>query len=595
MYRYEEHLAPTAFRTLRKKTRRVPDRGPILGASDLVNQSELWPGVLLETGDEIRNLGDRSVIELPGYVQPAPGWLWTDEFQYLISRGAFRMPPPPLLRELISSYVEWVHPVCPIVETRVVNSVLALSDHPKISLLLLQALIYAGSVFIEEGKLRLFGLADRFTAQTVFFERVKLLFDFNYECDRLCLLQTTILMSFSQDWSRPLKDSRYYLNLAHSIALLMGLSEEDTYAKYRPDINHRLRRIWWSLYCRDKFVAISTMQPPLIKGADFHVDPPTLPANNLVPTGALSTFRKSFSPGQDKDPKLETDECQFTLPFVEQTRLCLQIGRVLDDLYYPVSVFTEPAHPGVLLTARLVPQATVRALQQSLTIWWENLEHPLRLSLLDMDGEIPMEPYQKRRIIHGGLLSMFYFATSMALHRWLTMLSIPGTPLSEGQSCNYLSLESDSHMILHVWNIVSSIDVDKVVGLGGHLCVIEAINTLGIARHGQHHLLLSAARIRDMRMCLQTLKIVENVCQGIQDARSTLEAMLVQAEQRYSRLITFTFTSSPPVCEQTSCTSPPQGEEEEEDKIDLSDVGPQATDFCRSGESVWLGESPVRF
>ncbi|EXJ70149.1 uncharacterized protein A1O5_06217 [Cladophialophora psammophila CBS 110553] len=437
-----------------------------------------------------------------------------EEVKYLSSKGVFEIPPPSLLKELISSYIEWVHVVLPILDIDTVTSVLLPTSNTQTSLLLFQAIVYASSTFVDEEKLRLSGFTERRAAQDLFFKRVKLLLDFNYECDRLCLLQTTILMSLRQDDKVSLKDCRHYLTLGYSIAQLMGFCYESTYAKHPPETSTLLRGVWWCLYSRDKLLAIATMQPPLIKEADFNVDPSTLLVDDLANIGVPSQYPRLLHSLGDYGPKFEVHEQQPALLFLEQTRLCLQIGSILNDLYRPVAAFSDSYRPRASLTTCPVPKETAKAHQRSLEKWWQGSQTQFQLSPLNTDSQFRVTGYQQRQIFQHGILAIFYFATSITLHQWLALSSIPTSPSVEEKSRHCSSLELDSHMILYVWKIVSSIDLGKVVELGGHLCVIRAIGCLTQTMQTQQYLGLgaSASRIQDIKMCLQSLRASQHLC-----------------------------------------------------------------------------------
>lgn len=100
-----------------------------------------------------------------------------DDMDFLERKNAFKVPERALLIELLTSYCNWIHPQLPFLD---LHSVLGAvvddrnnGDRPKISLLLFQAVLFAGAAHMDEKTFRLFGFPSRTDAQDVLFRRVK--------------------------------------------------------------------------------------------------------------------------------------------------------------------------------------------------------------------------------------------------------------------------------------------------------------------------------------------------------------------------------------------------------------------------------------
>jgi hypothetical protein len=75
----------------------------------------------------------------------------------------------------MTSYCNWIHPQLPLLDLHSTLSALVdgNGNAPKISLLLFQAVMFAGAAHADEKTFRLNGYLSKSDAQDVFFQRVK--------------------------------------------------------------------------------------------------------------------------------------------------------------------------------------------------------------------------------------------------------------------------------------------------------------------------------------------------------------------------------------------------------------------------------------
>lgn len=210
-----------------------------------------------------------------------------EEIEILKFRGAFLLPPRDLCDEIIESFFEKIHPTVPYLSRskfmRQYNDPL----NPP-SLLLLQSMLLAGSrVCRSPALLDATGSAD--LASITFYKRAKALFDANYELDRMTIVQSIMLLGWW--WAGPedvTKNSFYWARVSLSVAQGFGLhrSMENT---DMPLVNKRIwKRTWWSLFMRDRWVAVSLGRPlvinledsdvPMLEEDDFNEDEPGFPS-----------------------------------------------------------------------------------------------------------------------------------------------------------------------------------------------------------------------------------------------------------------------------------------------------------------------------
>lgn len=112
---------------------------------------------------------------LPGFLKPLPYRIGPDEIAYLDKKGALTLPHDGLRNELIRAFIEFVHPYMPCLD---LHSFLEVVDHPDgsagtLSLILYQAVMFAGSAFIGMEHLENAGYMTRKEARKDFFQRTR--------------------------------------------------------------------------------------------------------------------------------------------------------------------------------------------------------------------------------------------------------------------------------------------------------------------------------------------------------------------------------------------------------------------------------------
>lgn len=103
-----------------------------------------------------------------------------DTFKYLSRRGVLALPSRALLSLCLSRYVEFVHPVLPVLELNA--TLVAINDETgasgRVSLLLLLAMIYASMPFVELVNLQRYHYTSKIEARLRFYERAKVSHNF---------------------------------------------------------------------------------------------------------------------------------------------------------------------------------------------------------------------------------------------------------------------------------------------------------------------------------------------------------------------------------------------------------------------------------
>ena len=113
--------------------------------------------------------------DLPRFIKPLPSKIGPDEISYLEKKGALTIPKGALRSEMLRAYVEFVHPYMPLLD---LHDFLTVIDKPdgsngKVSLILFQSVMFAGSAFIDMHHLRSAGYATRKEARKDFFQKTR--------------------------------------------------------------------------------------------------------------------------------------------------------------------------------------------------------------------------------------------------------------------------------------------------------------------------------------------------------------------------------------------------------------------------------------
>ncbi|KAL4803978.1 fungal-specific transcription factor domain-containing protein [Aspergillus unguis] len=192
------------------------------------------------------------------------------ELEILHQRGAFLLPPKPLCDELVDAYFKWVAPIVPIVNrSRFMRQYRDPKNPP--SLLLLQAILLAGSRVCTNAQL-MDANGSTTPAAMTFYKRAKALYDANYEDDRITIVQALVLLGWY--WEGPedvTKNVFYWTRVAMVVAQGSGMHRSVESSQLTKPDKRLWKRIWWTLFTRDRSVAVALGRPIGINTDDADV------------------------------------------------------------------------------------------------------------------------------------------------------------------------------------------------------------------------------------------------------------------------------------------------------------------------------------
>lgn len=194
------------------------------------------------------------------------------ELDILQKRGALSLPPKELCDELVEAYFKWVAPIVPIIDRSAFMKRYRDPANPP-SILLMQAVLLAGSRVCET-PLLLDSNGSPMSAATLLYQRVKALYDADYEEDRVSIIQALTLMGwYWEDPGRVPKNVFYWNGLATAVAQGCGMHRSTKNSRLSKSDQRLWTRIWWTLYTRDRSVAAALGRPTHIslEGSDVEM------------------------------------------------------------------------------------------------------------------------------------------------------------------------------------------------------------------------------------------------------------------------------------------------------------------------------------
>jgi len=359
---------------------------------------------------------------LPDYIRGLPARLQKEDIDYLAIKGALTIPDTTLRNELLKSYIHYVHTYMPLLDLEEFLQTIVQNDGiHRISLLLFQAVMFAGVAFIDMKHLQAAGYQTRKAARKVFFQRARLLYDFDYEVDRISLVQSLLLMTYWYETPDDQKDTWHWMGVSLSLAHTIGLHRDPGNSRMDVRRQRMWKRIWWSTYTRDRLIALGMRRPMRVKDDDCD-----------VPMLSLEDFEfHPFSPeivamvGNSEILQNVSHQRELALMFIEKAKLCLCVSHVLSAQY---SVLSHKFGGTMETTMMLVPKKStaetfeVRSCDQELEDWLANL--PIETQYAASNGSKLSEADEVLHS-HRALLKMVYLTTSSALHRPQVLPAIP--------------------------------------------------------------------------------------------------------------------------------------------------------------------------
>ena len=113
---------------------------------------------------------------LPDFIEPMPSHLSPEDIDYLHKKRCFDIPAAKFRDAILRCYAEFFHPVMPLLDlSRFLDAVTAVPSNSsnRVSLLLFQAVMFAGSAHVDIKPLRMLGFLTRKAARRALYMKTK--------------------------------------------------------------------------------------------------------------------------------------------------------------------------------------------------------------------------------------------------------------------------------------------------------------------------------------------------------------------------------------------------------------------------------------
>ncbi|KAJ9603011.1 hypothetical protein H2200_012306 [Cladophialophora chaetospira] len=367
----------------------------------------------------LRELGHRPMslkraFNLPAYILPPQRDISEAELQFLASQGALSIPDDELRDQLLRDFIWYSYPYMPVICLEDFLQGLEGGDQHQISLSLFQAVMFAGSSFVDELYLQQAGFESRRSARAYFYKKVKLLYDFDWESDRITLMQTMLLHTYWYTAESDQKDPWHWAGVCMSLGVTLGLNERATYKHEDLKTRKLWRRLWWCCYLRDRALAISARRPMRFRDDQVHISMLQLDDFDLnTPETGITTIKIAFS--------VTSHDCRLALArmCMENIKLASILGRILEKFYQLQGFSGSTKGPRMLYcpkTSDVDPQEA-KTLETELERWASLLPSTCRIQ----QEENLRTPTEELLHLHQATLKLGYLLVTEAFHRPLSI------------------------------------------------------------------------------------------------------------------------------------------------------------------------------
>jgi hypothetical protein len=248
------------------------------------------------------------------------------------------------------------------------------------------------------------------------------LYDFDYESDRVSLVQALLLLTYYYETPDDQKDTWHWMGVATSVAHTIGLHRNPDNTNLDSKRVKLWKRIWWSTYMRDRLIALGMRRPTRIKTEDFDVPMLTLDDFEIAPLpDSITCLPADCRVARDVDAQR-----QLAIMCIEKARLCLCISHVLSKQYCVLNNnhgLQNDRTTMMLLPKKLDPETSeVKACDEELQKWVSELPEEAKYTDTP-SGEAAID-------LARSLLHMVFFTTLSALHRPQVLPNSQGGPAS---------------------------------------------------------------------------------------------------------------------------------------------------------------------
>ncbi|CAH0053313.1 unnamed protein product [Clonostachys solani] len=401
--------------------------------------------------------------QLPPFVRPLPSKVAPEDVSYLHFKGALTLPTIALQNALLQAYVEYVHPFMPLMDIHEFLSIVNRRDglNGQTSLFLYQAVMFSATAFVDMKYLREAGYPSRKSARKSFFQKTRLLYDFDYELDRLVLVQALLLMTYWYETPDDQKDTWHWMGVAISLAHTIGLHRNPGSTTMCLSKQKLWKRIWWSCFMRDRLIALGMRRPTRIKDEDYDV--PMLEEADFEIQALADNI--TVIP---QDCVLMRDiamQKELAIMCIAKAQLCVCISHMLKAQYSVLIRDKMKPENTTNSTMMLFPNKQldnvegVHTVDMELMAWAESLPACCQYRTLT-----PLEVGNGKSTVavQRTLLHMVYYTTISALHRPQFLPSSPTHTPTTSRQVQEMSRLRVRDAAMHITRMASELHTHKL-------------------------------------------------------------------------------------------------------------------------------------
>ena len=237
------------------------------------------------------------------------------------------LPGQAIMEELLRAYFHYVHPLLPLLDSDHFLDAIHGKTGSTISLMLFQAVMFAGATFVDLALLNSMGFNSHDDGRRALFKRVKLLYELDTDLDPLTMIQVLLLMTYWYGQQNDTKGRFYWLRIARSLALDIGLDRDGRPSTSNSQDPFR-RRLWYCYIVRDTLLSVTERRSGGL--TDSRLDIHALRPEDFQEPGSGEAVNQYYIPAQ----KIEASTA-IRLWF-QKVKLCLIVQRIL-NLQYELS------------------------------------------------------------------------------------------------------------------------------------------------------------------------------------------------------------------------------------------------------------------
>ncbi|EXJ69764.1 uncharacterized protein A1O5_06835 [Cladophialophora psammophila CBS 110553] len=193
-------------------------------------------------------------------------------------KNVLHFPPTPIMDRFMMAFIQHVLPEFPIIDRNKLRDMYdAFVKGFVLSPLLFHSILYAAALYVDETVISEGGFSSRAAAKDFFYTRATILYGMDCERQQIVIIQALLLISpWWRDYAEE-KDTRYWIGCACKIAQTMGMhTRVAPTCKLSFEERSIWRRIFWTIFARDRNASVGLARPFLINSDDVDVEPLTI-------------------------------------------------------------------------------------------------------------------------------------------------------------------------------------------------------------------------------------------------------------------------------------------------------------------------------